>query len=209
MKTEESKKNKHINGTKREITFVNLATLVLGIFLIIFPEKSADIVCICTGAILGIWGLVRLIAYFASGKVESFGSFGLVQGAALLGIGILFVINPGILKTFLTAALGIILIVSGVMKLQYAVDLLRLKAKFWYLSLLGAVISITLGAVVFFNPFSTAKWLMIFIGIALVVNALWDIVSVIALTKAITANDKKMIEAEVVEEDTTTAEAEE
>lgn len=170
-------------NTKKEIAFIDLALLVLGILMIIFPEESGDIICIAIGAILGVWGLVRLITYFASGKIESFGSFALVQGAALIGFGILFVLNPDMLTTFLFAVLAIVLIVSGVMKLQYAVDFLRLKAKYWYISLLGAVISITLGAIVFFNPFTAAKWLMLFIGISLVVNALWDIISVMALSK--------------------------
>lgn len=177
-KVKETSKN-----TKKEIAFVDVALLLLGVLMIIFPEKSADIICIAIGAILGIWGLVRLITYFASGKVESFGSFALVQGVALLGFGILFVLNPEILTSFLFAVLAIVLIVSGVMKLQYAVDFLRLKAKYWYISLLGAVISITLGAVVFFNPFTAAKWLMLFIGISLTVNALWDIISVMILSK--------------------------
>ncbi len=187
MKKFSEKVQKHVKSTKRELTFVDIALLVLGVLMIIFPEQSGDIICITIGIILGIWGLVRLITYFASGKVESFGSFALVQGAALLGFGILFIINPGILKTFLSAALAIILIVSGVMKFQYAVDFLRLKAKFWYISLLGAIISITLGAIVFFNPFTATKWLMLFIGISLTVNALWDLVSVAILSR--TANN--------------------
>lgn len=199
MKDITEKLKKHVKSTKREIAFIDVAILLLGILMIIFPEQSGDIICIAIGIILGIWGLVRLITYFASGKAESFGSFALVQGAALLGFGILFIINPGMLKTFLTAALAIILIISGVMKLQYAVDFLRLKAKFWYVSLLGAIISITLGAVVFFNPFSAAKWLMLFIGISLVVNALWDLVSVAILSKIInnfTKNNDKMIDVD-------------
>ncbi len=182
MKKLSEKIKRRAKNTKREIAFVDIALLILGVLMIIFPEKSSDIICIAVGLILGIWGLVRLITYFASGKIESFGSFALVQGTALLGFGILFIINPGILKAFLSAALAITLIVSGVMKLQYAVDFLRLKAKFWYVSLLGAVISITLGAMVFFNPFSAAKWLMLFIGISLTVNAVWDIISVVILT---------------------------
>ncbi len=177
-KVKETSKN-----TKREIAFVDIALLLLGVLMIIFPEQSADIICIAIGAILGIWGLVRLITYFASGKVESFGSFALVQGAALIGFGVLFIIQPDILTSFLFAVLAIVLIVSGVMKLQYAVDFLRLKAKFWYISLLGAIISITLGAIVFFNPFTAAKWLMLFIGLSLTLNALWDIISVIILTR--------------------------
>lgn len=193
---------KHVKNTKREITFVDIALLVLGVLMIIFPEQSGDIICIAIGIILSIWGLVRLITYFASGKVESFGSFALVQGAALLGFGILFIINPAMLKAFLSAALAIILIISGVMKLQYAVDFLRLKAKFWYISLLGAIISITLGAIVFFNPFTATKWLMLFIGISLTVNALWDLVSVAILSKIATNFAKKndgMIDVESTE----------
>lgn len=199
MKKLSEKIKRRAKNTKREIAFVDIALLILGVLMMIFPEKSGDIICIAVGLILGIWGLVRLITYFASGKIESFGSFALVQGTALLGFGILFIINPGILKAFLSAALAITLIVSGVMKLQYAVDFLRLKAKFWYISLLGAVISITLGAMVFFNPFSAAKWLMLFIGISLTVNAVWDIVSVVILanlTEKFVDKEDEMIDVE-------------
>lgn len=183
MRKTANKKENAAKNTKREITFIDLALLVLGIMMIIFPAQSGNIICMGIGIFLSVWGLVRLITYFASGSTDSFGSFALVQGAALLGFGVLFILNPDILKSFLTSVLAIVLIISGVMKLQYAVDFLRLKAKLWYISLLGAIISVTLGAIVFFNPFTASNWLMLYIGISLTVNALWDLVTVAILSK--------------------------
>ena len=78
------------------------------------------------------------------------------------------------------------LIISAILKIQYTVDFLRLKEKLWYVSLIGAIVSITMGALVLFNVFSEpGVWR--FLGISFLVAGLWDIVSV-AMLSNITKN---------------------
>lgn len=197
MSTLSEKLRKKAKGIKRELIFSDIALLILGLIMVIFPEQSGDIICIAIGIILSVWGIIRLISYFTADKTVTFGSFALVQGAALLGFGIFFIANPAMLNAFLSVALAIVLIVSGIMKLQYAVDFIRLKAKYWWVSLSGAVVAIVLGIIIFVNP--TVSWLMLFIGISFLVNAVWDLVSVFLLSSAL----KKVEKADMIDIDFT------
>jgi len=173
--------HKEAKSIKREILFMDIALLVLGVLMMFFPEQSRDIICRVSGALLCLWGLLHVISYFAREKTEVLGSFSLVQGAAMIGFGAYFLARPEFLAAFLTVALSIILMIGGVMKLQYGIDFLRLKVYGWWVQLIGAGLMIVLGIVAFVDPFDAASGLMIFIGAALVVDGLWDTVSVIYL----------------------------
>lgn len=83
-------------------------------------------------------------------------------------------------------ALAIIIIVDGILKLQYAVDFYHLQSDKWWIELIGAVIMVVIGIVALFNPFSTSSALIVFIGIALMVEGLWDFISlmrIVSITK--------------------------
>lgn len=181
-----SKLKEQLNGNtkniKREIIFADIAILVLGLLMVIFPGQSNNIICIAGGIFLGIWGLIRLVAYFAAVKNGPFSSFGLVQGATLVSFAVFFIVAPHVIAPFLVAVMGLILMISAVLKIQYTVDFLRLKEKFWYIALSGAVVSIILGTITFFNISNTGKGIMLFLGISFLVNGVWDIVSVLLLS---------------------------
>lgn len=170
--------NKNI---KREIVFADIGLIFLGLLMTIIPGKSNNVICITGGILIGLWGLLKLVTYFASTKNAPFTSFGLVQGATLIVFAILLIVSPGIVAETLIKVLALILMISAIMKIQYTVDFLRLKEKLWYVSLIGAVISITMGALVLFDVFSEpGVWR--FLGISFLVSGLWDIVSVVMLS---------------------------
>ena len=79
---------------------------------IAFPESSARIICYATGIVACIWGLIRLVAHFKVDSMEVFGSYGLVQGATLLIIGIAIIAKPDVLAKFVTMAFGIIMLIA-------------------------------------------------------------------------------------------------
>ena len=85
----------------------------------------------------------------------SLGSYGLVQGVTLLAFGMFFVIKPGFIAVFLGTALAIIIIVDGILKLQYAVDFYHLESDKWWIELIGAVVMVVIGIIALLNPFST------------------------------------------------------
>lgn len=178
---------------KRELIFADIAMMVLGLLMIILPKYSPKVICITTGIFLGVWGLIKLVTYFAAKKTAPFTSFGLVEGATLAGFAVFFILSPQVLIKFIEIVLAIILLISAVMKLQYTVDFLRLRLKPWYLPLSGAVVSIALSVFIFIDPFNSF-WLMLYIGIAFLVNGIWDMVSVLVLSnssKTFTLDDGK------------------
>lgn len=176
--------NANTKNIKREIIFADIAMLVLGLLMVIFPAQSNNIFCITGGIFLGLWGLIKLVTYFAAVKNGPFSSFGLVQGATFASFAIFLILAPHVVEPILVSVLALILLISAVLKIQYTVDFLRLKAKFWFIALIGAVVSITMGAIIFFDPFSATKGVMLFTGIGFLVSGAWDIVSVLLLSNA-------------------------
>ena len=171
-----------VKSIRRELVLINVALIALGVLMMAFPGQSTDIICRGIGVALSIWGAVRIISYFAGAERIVLGSFGLVQGAVLLGFGICFLVRPGVLAAFLTIALAIILLAAGVMKLQYALEMSSLQVRFWWIELIGAILMVVLGVIAFFSPFAAAETLMIFLGASCVVSGVWDLVSVAALS---------------------------
>lgn len=171
-----------VRSIRRELILINLALIALGILMMVFPGQSTAIICRCIGAVLVIWGTVRVIAYFAVQERVVLGSFGLVQGTVLLGFGICFLVRPELLAGFLTIALAIILLAAGVMKLQYAMEMATLQVRFWWIELAGAVLMVVLGVIALFSPFAAAETLTIFLGASCAVSGVWDLVSVAALS---------------------------
>ena len=161
---------KKLKTIKFEIIIVSIALFVLGLLLVIFPTASQEIICKGIGVALCVWGVLRLINYFRIAGSEILGSYGLVQGVTLLAFGMFFVIKPGFIAV----------------KLQYAVDFYHLESDKWWIELIGAVVMVVIGIIALLNPFSTSSALIVFIGIALMIEGLWDFISlmrIVSVTK--------------------------
>ena len=177
---------KKIKGIKIELIIISVVLFALGLFLVIFPEISQLVICRVVGIALCVWGVLRLINYFRIAGSEILGSYGLVQGVTLLAFGMFFVIKPGFIAVFLGTALAIIIIIDGILKLQYAVDFYHLGSDKWWIEFIGSVVMVIIGIIALLNPFSTSSALIVFIGIALMIEGLWDFISlmrIVSVTK--------------------------
>ena len=97
-----------------------------------------------------------------------------------------FVIKPGFIAVFLGTALAIIIIIDVILKLQYAVDFYHLGSDKWWIEFIGSVVMVIIGIIALLNPFSTSSALIVFIGIALMIEGLWDFISlmrIVSVTK--------------------------
>ncbi len=172
----------NIRGVKNEIIIMNAAMVVLGILMVMFPQMINGLICQGIGAVLCVWGIIRIIKYFMARAESAFGSFGLVQGGAMLGFGIFFLANPDFFVSIIDTALAIILLVMAVIKVQYAFDFLKLNSSRWWIQLLGAVVMAVLGILALTKPFGVANIVMILIGAGLIFSGLWDLISVIRMS---------------------------
>ena len=160
---------KHV-APDRLITGITL--LVLGILFLIFPVNSVRIICYVAGALLIVFGAVKLVLYFVKGMIET--GNGLILGGALICIGAMLIIKQGLLQELITMLFGFVLLIGGLSYLQRAICEIRRKNLIWIVYILFAAAFLALGIVVFVNPFSD-RALGIFIGISLLFEGICDL----------------------------------
>ena len=127
MNVQYDKLEKTIKAGRNNMMLYSIASVIIGVIAIIAPSTFYNIISYVIAGILCAFGLYSVITYFSQGISDAFGSFGLVKGTALLGFGILLFIKPDFIVTTFGLILGIALIIDGVIKVQYSVDLLRAK----------------------------------------------------------------------------------
>jgi len=74
---------------------------------------------------------------------------------------------------------GVGVLSAGLAKVQFTFDMIRQKNKKWFFALIGAAISIVCAIIILNNPFATTAVLWIFTGISLIVEAVFDAVTLI------------------------------
>lgn len=148
--------------------------IVLGIFLLINPDVVLIVVCRLIGLALLIYGVVLIISSIMAGSPKErqqagfFAVSSMVFGIVLVAIGIFIFIRPGTIVGFVSILFAIILFTYGVhdiIEMQY---LFRYQDVRWWISLIGAIVTIALGLIILLNPFGSAAVLMQITGIGLI-----------------------------------------
>ena len=83
----------------------------------------------------------------------------------------------------LTLVYGVVILITGIAKLQWTVDIIRMKRSKWFWMAISAAISVFCGIIVITNPFSTTAVLWMFIGISLIVDAVLDMIGSIFVNR--------------------------
>lgn len=83
----------------------------------------------------------------------------------------------------LTVFYGALSLAGGIGKIQWAVDMLRQKQKYWYIEIFGAILSVIFSVLILANPFASTAILWTFIGVSLLVEAVVDIIAFAAEKK--------------------------
>lgn len=180
-------KNPKIFGKTLKLSWSEMAvgasTSALGLVLTIFPGLASSIVFNAIGVVGIIIGAIHLIRYFKMDPQASLKSNGMVFGLFWLAGGILIIALKGFLLSLLPMFFGLILLVGGILKLQYALNFKRMGVTRWYLELAATILSIAFGAIILINPFNTALLLMRIVGIALLIEGIQNLISRYAYKK--------------------------
>ena len=159
-----------------------LVELLIGILLFVDPTGFTSGILMVVGGILIICGAVCLIRYFNTDPVQAALEQNFSKGLIMILLGgILALRTEQVMDLFplLTQLYGIAILMIGVVKLQQGVDLLRLKARFWFLAGVNALLAILFAAVILSNPFASTIVLWRVAAISLIVEAVLDVVVLI------------------------------
>ena len=134
----------------RSYILLSALYVVLGIVLLLWPTSSVQMICYTLGFIMVVLGITYGILYFTKDRLTGVLPMDLVIGIICLAFGAFILLNPEFLASVMPFAMGIILLLGAVVKIQSAVNMKRLAFQKWYLVLLMAFV-ITCCMLLFFN----------------------------------------------------------
>ena len=157
-----------------------LAELVVGVLLLISPTGFTRGILMALGAALALMGVVSAVRYFRTEPAAAAREQSLVRGLAMLLAGLFALFQADwLLGLFpvLTALYGAASLLTGLYKVQRAVDIRRLGLGTGLLPAVSALATLLFAAVILLNPFATVNALWVFTGLVLVGEAVLDILA--------------------------------
>ena len=165
-----------IKQLKWSIIVMAIAYIVLGVVLIMYPSQVQKLISYILAFALIAMGIVNLIQYTRLDTNQIVNSYDLVLGFSTMIGGILIIINVERFEQLVFIVMGFMILVSGVMKLQSSVNLMRLRSTSWQVPFAMAMIGIVYGIIMLINPFGAGGFFFAMMGIGFILSGITDII---------------------------------
>ena len=131
---------------------------------------------------LGVW---MIIDYIRSEPIVRIMESKLAIGLILLVTGVMLAFSPEALRELLPYAWGLALLFGGFLKIQYAFDRKSLGSEKWWILLIMAAVSLIIGVISLLNPDFLGDKKELVTGILLLLEAVLDITVFLMLKRKI------------------------
>lgn len=164
--------------------------IIAGVLLLTQGEKFIRVIFIIFGVVMLVGGLITLIRSLLAGRNgNAIPGFALVVAIVLIAFGAFFTAASGVVLKVLTAmtlVMGFIMLINGIFKLIEFFAMRKEGALVWFL-LIDSIVTILLGLILVFNPFSATVAIWVVAGVMSIVTAVIDLIAMIIF--AITAKN--------------------
>lgn len=173
---------KLLKQLKWNLILIAILFIALGVVLILWPGATMKTICYILAVSLIAIGVVFLANYLRKDITGIIYRYDLVMGlSAILG-GILVIIKVEQLTGLIPMVLGFLVTISGILKMQNSVDMLRLGHGTWYVAFAMAIVNIVFGVLLLINPFGTMELLLMWLGIGFVYSGVTDLYVTISIS---------------------------
>lgn len=172
---------------------------IAGALFIALPDISTTMIGISMGIAMIVFGIVKLVGYFSRDLFRLAFQFDLELGILLLVLGLIVLIRPDDLMTFICIALGISILTDGLFKVQIALDSKRFGIKSWWVILALAVVTGTIGVFLIFRSAKSAQFLTVLLGVSILAEGILNLYTVISTVLIIKHQQPDVIEIEYSE----------
>ncbi len=148
--------------------FVNAVIMVLlGLVLVIWPHILGVLLCYLLGGALIVMGVFQLISFLRGERLGFYNKFVMMMGIVLVLLGIWICTQPHIVLSIIPVVVGIIVLIHGLMDIQYTLDIKKAGSTKWWIALIAAILTLVVGLLLVFNPFIAYEITMVLLGIAM------------------------------------------
>lgn len=167
---------------------------VVGVLFIALPAQSAVIIGRALGVAMTVFGVVKLVGYFSRDLFRLAFQYDLGFGLLLIALGVLVLSRPTGVLDFIFTALGVAILADGLFKIQIAVDSKRFGISTWWLTLLLAIATGSVGAVLVFRPWDSARLLTTLLGVALLAEGILNLCVAVSTVKIVSHQQPDVVE---------------
>ena len=131
-------------------------------------------------------GIIEIMVYFRLEPLEAAKRQSLTKGLVVILAGLFCIFKTNwFIVTFplLTIMYGVIILLMGVAKIQWAVDMLRMKKQNWFLAAIASVLCMAIAIIILMSPFESTLFFWRFIAISLILEAVLDILALVFARK--------------------------
>ena len=189
----------------RSSIITSTVLILLGFLLIFQSETTIMMISYVIGGVLVAIGVLALIRYVRAGESPALrNELDIVYGTVTIIFGIIIIKNYQIIASIIPAVIGIAIIISSAGKLNYAFQLKTEENRMWKTTMILSIISTIFGVFLLFNPFKAAMGIMKIIGVFIIIYAILDLISTIAIKSNVSriqkAVEETITDAEIVSE---------
>lgn len=215
---------KEVNLEKTNKQNVGLANIIVIIMSVVFVAMAAlrlfvegietTYLCYAFCAAAIIVGIYMIVKYFMTDAYKNMNAYGFSIGTLLVILGICGMIRAAKMAEAFILILGIVLLLSGIIILQHALDLRRMADVMWTVALIIASLILICSIMVIIEPFEASipydvvVWWMLLAagGLGIIINVYTMIRIKLFERKAQKNIDNNTVEAESQKEEETAVE---
>ena len=164
---------------------VSILLAVLGIVLIAWPTFSVNALGVICGILLILFGGVKLVGYFSKDLYRLAFQYDMPFGTLLIILGIIMLIHPGNLASFICVVFGLSVLISSLFNIQTALDAKKFGINQWWLIFALSVIAAVWGLILVFRPSEAADVMAVLLGITLLFESAVNICTVVTSVKIV------------------------
>lgn len=126
--------------------------------------------------------------------------YDLAFGILMIALGIMVILEPDNVIETICIAVGIAFFMDGLLKIQIAIDAKTFGISKWWLILSVAILAGVVGVLLIFRTSESARTLMIFLGISLLMDGIMNLITVLSTVKIIQNQYPDIITEEIVDD---------
>ena len=153
--------------------------LIVGTIMLFLPGLTNKVIGIIIGVLFLLTGVNMVYKYLKREGAKLY-SFNLFFGIVLTALGLVIILSPFTVSTFVTVCLGIYLMVLGASKITFGVWFKIGNDSSWLITLVIGIMYLIFGVLLLINPFS-ALTITKLIGTFVILSSVLDLTNTILL----------------------------
>lgn len=152
---------------------------VLGIVIVAYPDFSISVLCWVGGALLLLFGIVKILGYLSNDLYRLAFQYDLAFGILLISLGAILIFRSETMVHMVCSLLGLYILADALLKVQISLDAKRFGISLWWVVFILAIVTSVVGFLLIFQPSQSARVIMYILGLSLCAEGLLNIITIL------------------------------